>query len=74
MAQLFRPNLGPTPQSLRRILEPIVAGSAFVALAALSGLSLVAFAALFVAAGLMYLIITYVFGIDLGFELPARPW
>ncbi len=74
MAELLRPNLGSTPPSLRRVLEPLVAGAAFVALAALAGVSLAAFVALFVAAGLMYLIVTYVFGVELGFELPDRPW
>jgi hypothetical protein len=74
MAQLFRPNLGPTPQPLRRVLEPLLAGSALAVLAGLAGVSLAAFLVMFIAAGLIYLIITYVFGVELGLELPERPW
>jgi hypothetical protein len=72
MAQLWRPNLGPTPAPLRRMLEPAVAASGLFSLIALLGMGLTSLVALSVAAALVYLILTYVFGIELDFQMPSR--
>ena len=65
LTELLRPNLGPTPEPLRRMLEPLVAACAVSVLAALLGVGAVSFAALVVVAALAYAILTYVFGLEL---------
>ena len=50
LAHFIRPNLGPTPQPLRRILEPIVAAAALLALFVLGGAGMFTLAAFFVLA------------------------
>ena len=52
MAQFLRPNLGPTPAVARRVLEPIVAASALLALVVLIGLGTLSLSAFFIAAAL----------------------
>ncbi|MEE8408786.1 MAG: hypothetical protein V3T05_04200 [Myxococcota bacterium] len=65
LAHFLRPNLGRTPPAARRVLEPIVAASALLALVVLIGMGTLSLAAFFVAAVLMYAIVTFVFGIEL---------
>ncbi len=65
LTQLLRPNLGPTPSSLRRVLEPVVALSALTLLLSLFSVGAFSFAVLFIVGGLIYAILTYVFGIEL---------
>jgi hypothetical protein len=65
LTELLRPNLGPTPRALRRVLEPVVALAALSVLVSLLGVGAVSFATLAVAAALMYAILTYVFGLEL---------
>ncbi|OGQ92070.1 MAG: hypothetical protein A2289_14295 [Deltaproteobacteria bacterium RIFOXYA12_FULL_58_15] len=72
LTQLLQPNLGPTPQPLRRVLEPVVAITALAALIGLTGFGMISALAMFCAAGLIYLILTFVFGIELGLDLPVR--
>ncbi len=69
LSALVRPDLGNTPAPVRRFLEPLVAASALVVLIVLLGLGMFGFATLFLAVSLMYLIITRVFGIELGIDL-----
>jgi len=71
LAAFIRPNLGPTPQPLRRVLEPIIAAAAALALAVLLSFGMFSFAGFFLAATLIYAIITYVFGIELDLNLPT---
>jgi len=73
LAEIFRPELGPTPEPLRRLLEPVVAVAALTALGALGGVGAAALAVLLLAGALAYLIITYVFGVELGLNVPGRP-
>jgi hypothetical protein len=72
VVELMRPNLGTTPPPLRRVLEPVVAASAALALAALLGLGVVSFTLFLLAGALIYAILTKVFGLELGLEMP-RP-
>lgn len=65
MAHFLRPNLGATPPVARRVLEPIVAASALLALVVLIGMGTLSLTAFFVAAALMYVIVTFVFGIEI---------
>ena len=67
---LMRPELGRTPQRLRRWLEPVVAVLAALALVVLAGTGGVAGAILFMALALAYLLLTHVFGLHL--ELNQR--
>ena len=71
LTAFIRPNLGRTPEPLRRILEPVVAAAAALALAVLLSFGMFSFAGFFVAATLIYAIITYVFGIELDLNLPS---
>ena len=70
MLELMRPNLGPTPLPLRRVLEPVVAACAVVALVTLLGLGAASFTLFLLASALMYAILTQVFGIELGLNMP----
>jgi len=65
LSLLLRPNLGPTPQPLRRLLEPVVAAAALSALVSLATVGAVSFAVLVAVAGVIYAILTYVFGLEL---------
>lgn len=64
MLQLARPNVGPTPAPLRRFVEPVVAAAALSALTVLVLVGLSAAGLLFLAAGLIYGILTHVFGLE----------
>lgn len=70
MLELFRPNIGGTPPHLRRFVEPLVAASAVLALMTLGALGIISFALFLLAGALIYAILTKVFGIELGIELP----
>jgi hypothetical protein len=71
MLELIRPNVGAhTPPSVRRMLEPVVAASAVLALFVLGGMGIISFALFLLAGGLIYAILTKVFGLELGIELP----
>ncbi len=70
LATFIRPNLGPTPAPVRRVLEPVVAASAMLALAVLSGIATINLALFMLCAGLVYLIVTYVFGVELDLNVP----
>jgi hypothetical protein len=72
LAELWRPELGATPPAFKRLLEPVVAASALAALGVLVGCGTAALAVLLIAGVLCYLIITYVFGIELGLDLPGH--
>lgn len=71
MAHFLRPNLGPTPPAMRRVLEPIVAASAMLALFVLGGFGSACLAGMVVAGALIYAIVTYVFGIEV--NLAGQP-
>lgn len=71
LTAFIRPNLGPTPEPLRRVLEPVVAAAAALALAVLLAFGMFSFVGFFFAATLIYAIITYVFGIELDLNLPT---
>ncbi len=71
LSAFIRPNLGPTPRPLRRVLEPVVAASAVLALVVLLGFGMFSFAGFFIASSLIYLIITQIFGIELDLNLPT---
>jgi hypothetical protein len=73
LTELWRPELPPAPAPLRRLLEPAIATAALTAIGALAGVGLVALVVMLAAGALIYLIITYVFGIELGLDLPGRP-
>ncbi len=70
LSQLLRPDLGKTPAPLRRVLEPVVAATALVVLASLLGMGAFGFATLALAAALIYLILTKVFGLELSLGTP----
>lgn len=72
MLQLARPNLGPTPQALRRILEPLVATAAALALVTLVGFGVASFTMFLLAGALIYTILTRVFGLELDFQVPLN--
>jgi hypothetical protein len=65
LSEILRPNLGPTPKPLRRLLEPVVAVAALSALVSLATVGAVSFALLVAVAGVIYAILTYVFGLEL---------
>lgn len=67
---LMRPELGRTPQPVRRILEPMIAVVAAAVLIWLAVTGAVAMAALFAVLGLAYLILTHVFGLHLELSTP----
>ena len=71
LAAFVRPNLGPTPDPLRRVLEPIVAASAAMALVVLLSIGVLSFGTFFVVASLIYAILTYVFGLELDLNVPT---
>ena len=71
LAEFIRPNLGNTPAPLKRWLEPIVAGAALLALLVVLSWGALNLAMLFLAAGVAYAIITFVFGIELDLNMPA---
>ncbi|MBI3179771.1 MAG: hypothetical protein HYZ27_08925 [Deltaproteobacteria bacterium] len=68
LAHFIRPDLGGS--ALSRVMEPVVAASAMLALAVLVGVGALSLAGLLVAAALIYLIVTQVFGIELDIETP----
>ncbi len=66
LSTFLRPNLGKTPAPLRRFLEPLVAALALSLLATLlvaGSVTLVVFMGI---VGLIYAILTHVFGLELG--------
>ncbi len=65
LAELLRPNLGATPRPRRRLLEPVVAIAAVSVLVSLASVGALSFATLVLVAGLIYAILTYVFGLEL---------
>lgn len=65
LAHFLRPSLGPTPRPLARVLEPVVAVAAALVLVSLVGIGAFSFATLVLVAGLVYAILTYVFGLEL---------
>jgi hypothetical protein len=71
LATFVRPNLGSTPEPVARLLEPLVAGAAALALAVLVGVGMWGFAVMFLAASLAYAILVHVFGIEFDFHLPV---
>lgn len=71
LSTFVRPNLGPVPSPLRRALEPVVALVAGVVLAVLMAFGLLHFGLFFLAAGLIYLILNKVFGLELDVNLPT---
>ena len=71
LSEFIRPNLGQTPPALRRVLEPVVAVSALLALALLGTMGALGFAILFAAASLIFLILTYVFGLKMDVAVPS---
>jgi hypothetical protein len=72
MVELMRPTLGSAPPPLRRLLEPVVAASAAAAVVTLLGLGVASFTLFLLAGALIYAILTKVFGLELGVEMP-RP-
>jgi hypothetical protein len=64
LTELVRPELGATPEPWRSLLEPLVAAAALGALVLLLAIGLGSLAALSLAAGLAYLILTRVFGLS----------
>lgn len=71
LAELLRPQLGAVPSPARRLLEPMVAAAAIAALASLASLGAASLAMLLLTAGLIYAILTVVFGIELDFSPPT---
>jgi len=71
LSAFVRPNLGPTPEPLRRLLEPVVAAAAAAVLVVLGGIGLFHFSIFFLVAAMIYAIIHYVFGIELDLMVPA---
>jgi hypothetical protein len=71
MLALIRPSLGAsTPPNIRRWVEPLVATSAVLALMSLGALGIISFALFLLAGALIYAILTKVFGLELGIEMP----
>ncbi|MEZ4273447.1 MAG: hypothetical protein R3C68_19030 [Myxococcota bacterium] len=72
MSAWLRPTLkfDHTPVSLRRILEPIIAVVAIALLTDLLMIGAVSAAFLMAAMGLIYLILAYVFGLDISLMVP----
>ncbi len=68
---LWRPELGALPPRLRPLLEPVVAGLGLGTLVLLAGTGTLALLVLGVVALLFYLIVTYVFGIQLDLGMPT---
>jgi hypothetical protein len=66
LSTFLRPNMGPTPAPLRRVLEPVVAVAALSLLATLLAAGALSFATLVLVAALVYAILTQVFGLELG--------
>ncbi len=64
-ALLLRPNIPKTPQAVRSVLEPIVAGAALALLIAFLSLGFASFMTLMLCSGLIYAILTRVFGLEL---------
>jgi hypothetical protein len=65
LSTFLRPHLGPTPAPLRGLLEPVVAAAAVSLLATLLMVGAFSFATLLAVLGLVYAILTYVFGVQL---------
>lgn len=71
MLELMRPTVGAhAPVNVRRFVEPLVAVSALLALLTLGALGIISFALFLLAGALIYAILTKVFGIELGIEMP----
>ena len=74
LSTFIRPDpsvLGPTPEPLRRLLEPVIAAWAILTMGALLGVGAVGFSLMFAAAALLYLILTRVFGLELDVKMPV---
>lgn len=71
ISQFVRPDLGGTQLPARPFLEPVIALSAAIALAATAGLGLVSFAGLLIAGWIIYAILTHVFGLELDIAIPG---
>ena len=71
LSTFIRPDLGPTPEPLRRLLEPIIAVWALATMGALLAMGAVGFALMFAAASLLYVILTRIFGLELDVKLPV---
>jgi len=67
---LMRPQLGATPPPLRRVLEPVVAASALLALGVLISWGALSVGAFLIAGLLIALILERVFGIEVDLEPP----
>ena len=67
LSQFLQPELPPSLEPWRRIVQPVVAGAAVCTLLLLLASGAVSLAVFMAAAGLIYAILTRVFGID--FEL-----
>lgn len=70
LSTFLRPDLGPTPDPLRRILEPVIAAWALLTMGALLAVGALGFATMFAAASLLYVLLTRVFGLELDVKLP----
>lgn len=69
--QLFRPELSHVPAPMRRYAEAIVAIAALMALLMSLGIGAWAFVALMLSMAMIYAILTHVFGLELGLQLPT---
>ena len=70
MLQLARPQLGRTPEPLRRVAEPLVAGSALFVLVVLLGWGAMSVTSFLLAGFLILVLLKVVFGIELDLEPP----
>ena len=71
LSQFVRPDFGGASLPARTVLEPVVALSALVGLAASLGLGLVSFVGMLLAGWIIYAILTYVFGLELDIAMPG---
>ena len=70
LSAFIRPDLRNTPKSLRPVLEPLVMIAAVTALTSLALLALACFGGVVAASFFIYLIIKFVFGIELDVWTP----
>lgn len=71
LSTFIRPDLGPLPTPLSRLLEPLVAVLAGSVMAFFAALGMLHFGIFFACLSVVYLIITHVFGIELDLNLPT---
>lgn len=71
ISQFVRPDFGGTQLPARTLLEPVIAVTAALALAATAGLGLVSFAGMLIAGWIIYAILTHVFGLELDIAIPG---